>query len=327
VVGSVYQITFSGRQFYLGDPDKDETTTGKTYPLEDIPNSWSLVDLHGCTSVIVISRKQMYMTHIWKGPTMNEPWTDNMRTQALDPLRNDEKGTPGLQQFAVPGGDFENIPETNVRAFILTRLPIRGDFNQPIGQIRYTNEVGQIKVLLEDILGHSDTTTISYVSTSPDHDFESASGKRLIQYDPVNQWTEFEGLCDIQNAGIELWFEDLPLYRYQIHGLHFSTKYHFLIRSLVGQARSDRKENIGALAGVLLHLQPRKHRRLRRLPRLRILPLSKRQSFLHVHRCPRPGSFAPVHRNTALARFPAQRHRRHQLQRRLRLQAKPCPSS
>jgi hypothetical protein len=117
-----------------------------------------------------------------------------------------------------------------VRAFIFTRFLIRGDFNQPTGQIRYTNKVDQIKVLLEDILGHSDTTTISYVSTSPDPDFEGASGKRLILYDPVNQWTEFEGLRDIQNAGIELWFENLPLYRYQIHGLHFSTIYYFLTR-------------------------------------------------------------------------------------------------
>jgi len=39
-------------------------TTGFSYPLSDMPNTFSLLNLYGCTSVIVISCKRMFMTHI-----------------------------------------------------------------------------------------------------------------------------------------------------------------------------------------------------------------------------------------------------------------------
>jgi hypothetical protein len=173
-------ISRSPRRLEHGKEAEGKTTTGVTHPLEDTPNSWSLVDLYGCTSVIVISRKRMYMTHIWEGPTMNKPWTQKFQTQALDPLRNGDRGTPALEQFAVTGGDFENIPENKVRAFIITPLPLPGNFGQPTNNIRYTNEADQIKALLEDILGRGDTITVPYVSSAADPNFENANGK-----DPV----------------------------------------------------------------------------------------------------------------------------------------------
>jgi hypothetical protein len=148
------------------------------------------------------------MTHIWEDPTMIYP--QNMQTQALDPLRNGDQGTPGLAQFVVPGGDFENIPENEVRAFIVTPFYFALIPDQPANSLRYQDGVDQIRELLKDILGRSDTIIIPYVSTFPDDEFNYASGKILIQYDPVNEWSPAEG-CNIQFAGIELWVEDHPV--------------------------------------------------------------------------------------------------------------------
>jgi hypothetical protein len=113
----------------------------------------------------------------------------------LDPLRNGDRGTPALEQFVVTGGDFENIPENKVRAFIIKPLPLPGNSGQPTNNIRYTNEADQIKALLEDILRRGDTITVPYVLTAADPNFENANGKVLIQYDPINEWSQIEG-CD-----------------------------------------------------------------------------------------------------------------------------------
>lgn len=40
-------------------------------------------------------------------------------------------------------------------------------------------------------------------------------GKVLIQYDPVQNWISgAPGACDVQQAAMELWFEDSLLPRY-----------------------------------------------------------------------------------------------------------------
>jgi hypothetical protein len=101
----------------------------------------------------------------------------NMQTQALDPLRNGDQGTPGFAQFVVKGSDFEDIPENEVRAFIVTPFALPGVPNQPADSIRYPNQINQIRKLLEDTLGRGDTITIPYVSTGPDDDFSYASCK------------------------------------------------------------------------------------------------------------------------------------------------------
>jgi P pilus assembly chaperone PapD len=84
----------------------------------------------------------MYMTHIWENPTFTPP--GNFRTQALDTLGNGEETTPGLAQHVVAGGDFENTPENEVRAFIVTPLEL-DVFNQSTDIIRYPNELTKLK--------------------------------------------------------------------------------------------------------------------------------------------------------------------------------------
>jgi hypothetical protein len=61
------QVLFSPNELAHGQPPL--AATDFTFALDASPNTWHLVGLYGCSSVIVISRKRMFMTHIWEGPT------------------------------------------------------------------------------------------------------------------------------------------------------------------------------------------------------------------------------------------------------------------
>ncbi|CAO2658407.1 Nn.00g061300.m01.CDS01 [Neocucurbitaria sp. VM-36] len=206
------QVAVSLNDLAHGQPPL--TTTGFSFSLDNEPNTWSLKDLYGCTSVIVISRKRMFMAHLWEDPSMITPHL--LQTQVLDSLRNGDAGVPqGLTAFTGPGGDFENIPANKVRAFIITPYR-RGSTNPSFDDLQFPYEVGKIKDLLSSILGRSDTSTIPYVPRDPDPDFLLPFGKVLLQYDPVAVWLgQANGGCNTQVAGIELWFENSPRYRYR----------------------------------------------------------------------------------------------------------------
>lgn len=199
------------------------TTTGFTFALSNLPDTWSVVNLYGCTSVIVISRKRIFMTHIWESPTMMIP--QNFQTQVLDSLRNGDAGVPqGLTAFTGAGGDFENTPANKVRAFIIT--PYRRNV-VPSGHndLQFPSEVGKIKDMLSTELGRGDTIVIPYIATGPDHLFLFPFGKVLIQYDPVAAWLgRANGNCNTQVAGVELWFEDHPMHRYRDRWEAFPTQ-------------------------------------------------------------------------------------------------------
>jgi hypothetical protein len=75
--------------------------------------------LYGCTAVIILSRKRMYMMHIWKSPTIMTPQL--VDTDVLNVLFWGTGGVPqALHDLRAPGQDFENTPANNLRAFIIT---------------------------------------------------------------------------------------------------------------------------------------------------------------------------------------------------------------
>lgn len=189
-------------------------STGFTFPLLGYWDTWNLVDLYGCTSVIVVSRKRVFMTHIWETPSMED--TNNLQQHILGPLRNGDAGIPqGLTAFTGVGGDFENTPQNKVRAFIITpnrRLVENPDYDD----LEFDYEVRKIKEELNDILGRSDTVHIPYIARAPDPNRNTPFGKVLVQYDPAQAWLGREdGSCNTQVARLEIWFEDSPRYRYR----------------------------------------------------------------------------------------------------------------
>jgi hypothetical protein len=109
------------KQLEHAQEKSDWFTTSITEQLEDSRGSWNLVGMHGCTAVIVVSRKRIFMAHLWEYPTMLNV-DGHFQRDAIDVLSNpdgDGKGVAqGLRAFTGPGGDFENIADNNVRAMI-----------------------------------------------------------------------------------------------------------------------------------------------------------------------------------------------------------------
>ncbi|KAH5449877.1 hypothetical protein HBI31_244630 [Parastagonospora nodorum] len=215
----VSQLLASPNRLPQGDGPSGTWTTGFSHPLLDIPNTFNLIDLWGCTSVIVISRKRVFMTHIWEQPSMMSPHL--FEQDIAQPLRDggDWRVPRGLSFFTGPGGDFENTAENNVRAFIITSYRRSVDWLSE-DDLQYVGVVGNIKELLHDILGRRDTMTIPYEARGPETFLKAGviafpNGKVLIQYDPVEGWLSGgPDACDIQAAKIELWFERSPFPRY-----------------------------------------------------------------------------------------------------------------
>ena len=127
----------------------------------------------------------------------------------------DSGNTEGLSYFTGPGGDFENTVENNVRAFIVTLYLEKSE-----DESAYQDVIDRIEGLLHNILGRQDTMIIPYHRNVPelylrDKIMTHGHGKILIQYDPVQDWISgAPGACDVQQAAIELWFEDRPWPRY-----------------------------------------------------------------------------------------------------------------
>ncbi|KAF2121597.1 hypothetical protein BDV96DRAFT_594777 [Lophiotrema nucula] len=189
-------------------------TTGFSFPLLALDDTWSLVDLYGCTSVI---RKRIAMTHIWESPSMLTP--DQLYPHILDPLLNGPMHNgpvrprwngnndipQGLTPFTAAGGDFENIPENKVRAFVITSY--RREAKDPSnGDIEFPSEIGKIKNLLSDVLGRDDTLLIPYIpGKHSDPDNTNPWGKVLIQYDPQQALLQqSDGNCNTQIAQLEI---------------------------------------------------------------------------------------------------------------------------
>lgn len=170
------------------NPVHEEGTSGFTFPLTQRPDTWTLDGLYGCTSVIVISRKRMFMTHIWEDPSML--YTQRLQPDVLDVLRNGRAEfdlSQGLAAFIGPGGDFENSIENKGCAFIVT-LRARYVSNPTHNSLKFPYEVGKIKDLLWYVLRTRDVVVLPCIAGAeqdPNVFNYYPQGKVLIQYDPV----------------------------------------------------------------------------------------------------------------------------------------------
>ncbi|KAF2108167.1 hypothetical protein BDV96DRAFT_605848 [Lophiotrema nucula] len=175
---------------------------------------WRLGNMHGCTAIIVISRKRMFMAHIWESPTMDNADGDFQR-DAIDVLRDaagDGKGvTEGLSAFTGSGGDFENIAENRVRAMIITPMRRESSDPQP-NDLEYPNQVNSITQMLRSTLGLPwmiPVNTVAYEDRGEEEEWKEPHGKILIQYDPVQAMQQGTGQsCQTQIARLEVWYEE-----------------------------------------------------------------------------------------------------------------------
>lgn len=202
---------------YVFDPYYDMSSL--TAALENVPNSWGLRGLHGCTSVVVISRKRIWISHIWEEPTMVGSQADfNLKVLQVLRLGDPVDNAPeGLLQYTGQGGDFANAGLNDVRAFIITPYVRRGHANPPGDELLNSERVDMIKDALTEILGHGVLQPIIGYTTWDlandyhgigDRTIQNHYGKVLITYDP--QGWEVNDECNSISAALDLWFETGP---------------------------------------------------------------------------------------------------------------------
>ena len=199
--------------------DPQHPSSAIYYDLQDEAFGVAVGGLFGCTSVIIMSTKGVWMSHLWEQPSFNLPGRTaaenqgNFTNQVINVLGPGD-GTPefpGLNQYVGPNGPFG--PGTNAFAAILTP---RNRINPQAGVYMYDNMVRQIATTVSQIFGGGTPAIYDYTPRSDEFSQQwSASGKAIFQYDPVQArctGTQ-EGLLT-QYAAERLWIQDNPTYSY-----------------------------------------------------------------------------------------------------------------
>ncbi|KAH7114998.1 hypothetical protein B0J11DRAFT_594114 [Dendryphion nanum] len=197
-------------------------TTGFSFPFLKEYAQYSVRGLYGCTSVVIISPKRVFMSHIWEWPTLTfaEDDGDHFNDYIYDQLVNGDGSMlhGGLNSFIGPGGDFEDSEENEVRAFIVTakRRDPRTGMWDGTDNVNFPEAINDIKQMLKAVLGDrvsTNTRTLKYVPRSDDPGLQNEYGKVLVRYDPNNDALQGIG-CTGQVAAVQLWFEETePIYQ------------------------------------------------------------------------------------------------------------------
>lgn len=158
------------------------------YSLLNQPFNLRLDGLYGCTSLIVISKQGVWISHLFESPSFKNQ--NNFQRQVLDVLGPGD-GTPlmpGLTQFLGPGAAFG--PGTQPQAHIITPRK-HGDPEL----LAYNGFVEQIKYHIKNLFyaaGSPLTDSIKITGYTPINPKDNplahsstAKGKVLFQYDPA----------------------------------------------------------------------------------------------------------------------------------------------
>ncbi|GAB1743705.1 hypothetical protein NU219Hw_g628t1 [Hortaea werneckii] len=187
----------------------------------DYPFSMTVQGLYGCTSIILISRRGVYMSHLFENPG----FTDNFQIDIAQAIPNGDTTPisigslfdgqpwcPDLRSESASGGTFDPNQEGGVKTILVTPGPYISDTTTNV--YRYPNEVNVIRTWLSNTFGsepsdHVYTSTDNFMSNNQGVSF----GKVLFQYDP-NQAIAFEDKilndgktyrCPVKYAGVKLW--------------------------------------------------------------------------------------------------------------------------
>ncbi|KAK5135447.1 hypothetical protein LTR08_005235 [Meristemomyces frigidus] len=192
--------------------------------------SMTVQGLYGCTSLVLISRKGVYMSHMFENPGFIKydddgwPTLSDFDADIGDAIPNGdgtiiatgspvdgEPWLPSLNLLSNAGSIFDPNQEGGVRAFIITPGPLA--LADP-GPYRYNYDISRLMTWVQ---GKFDANAAAYIYTSTDNQQSnyqySATGKILFQFDPA-QATGFDSnlmlggqrfTCPIQYAGMKLW--------------------------------------------------------------------------------------------------------------------------
>lgn len=170
----------------------------------------AVAGLYGCTSVVVVSKRGVWMSHFWEDPSFQSQ--DQFQTDVLDLLAvGDGTGEmPGIKQFIGPGLVFD----TDARPHTLVITPRNRETMAP-GSYEYGPMVDQIVKSLKDLFPAALPPQVSdYLKrdSTADIRFHTASGKLFFQYDPAQAMyaDSHRPHKTIQQATLRVWLEDRP---------------------------------------------------------------------------------------------------------------------
>lgn len=188
-------------------------STALNHVFENHPYSASIVGLHGCTSVIVASRKAVWLAHFWEISSFRTRSSFGKAATALDIARFDHDviwsmtngnfDFIGLKQLTVRGGQFHSAQ--NPVWTIVTPYGILNSFSgRP--PFLYDSEVAKMSQVLQELLPGAPNKVVDYVARSDNHAQRyTASGKILFQYDPVQALIpKTNDRCEVKsNSGVQ----------------------------------------------------------------------------------------------------------------------------
>lgn len=193
-----------------------------TYQLNNQTLNIAVGGLHGCTSLVLMSTKGVWMSHFWEGPSFDSQ--SNFQQQVIDFLGPGD-GTaefPGISQFLGSGGRFG--PDTHTAAVIITP---RNRSNPLPGHLEYDFMIRQLQLevtrLFRSNFPRGQSGSLSSVPLildyepdgRPEYQTITSSGKAIFQYDPdQNRCSDPTTGQLVQFAAERLWLEDRPMLGY-----------------------------------------------------------------------------------------------------------------
>lgn len=170
------------------------------------PWTTSLQGLYGCTSVVILSRKGVYLSHFWQQPSFES--MHNFRRDVLDQLENGGQGMVPLWKLRLPGGAL--AADTQPIAIVVTPQEYT-----PIGplmsdKLLYPAMVKQIVDFLSQIFyafPGFEVKIQDYKSDGQLPEMNGVRGRYLIQYDPAHIPAD-PCIDQPQRAALRMWTED-----------------------------------------------------------------------------------------------------------------------
>ncbi|KAI7251164.1 hypothetical protein KC317_g6282 [Hortaea werneckii] len=187
----------------------------------DYPFSMTVQGLYGCTAVVLVSRRGVYMSHLFENPGFTSNFQNDIAQAipngdatpiSIGSVFDGQPWCPDLRSLSAAGGTFDPNQEGGVKTILVTPGPYISDTTTNV--YRYPNEINVIRTWLSNTFGsepsdHIYTSTDNFMSNNQGVSF----GKVLFQYDP-NQAIAFEDKilndgktyrCPVKYAGVKLW--------------------------------------------------------------------------------------------------------------------------
>ncbi len=189
--------------------------TGIAWPFENLPFDIALTYLHGCTSVLVISTKGIWMCHIWEIPNFQSREDLEAAVNLVMVFGNDEAISsdnpnprlPPLRNYVGIPFEYFDWEETH-RVLIVTPRKRHAEYNA--GLLEFPDEVAYLMEKLEGELHHTDITVHDYYPLyNPALMGHSTKGTVLVHYTPAMPINPFKKrkLQEPQNASVKVWVD------------------------------------------------------------------------------------------------------------------------